>query len=701
MEFPKETLDRFVRALWESGRYDVAAAQCGSPESSFRRSERRLPEFKGRIDSVYDVLRRRVEAPWTRSVRRAVAARIKRWGMWPPSSFATMLPPAAAGIVGWTKADAEAALAAAEAAREQAEPPLSGPHSLPEGEPPMPQDGPMWQPIEGPQRQAFESEADILFYGGAAGGGKSDLLIGLALMKHKRSIVFRREYPQLKALEDRAVELSRLYGIYNSGRYVLRFKAKVADRGFDRRLEFGAVASREDLAKYQGRAHDLKAFDEITHFTEEQFKFLIGWNRSADPQQRVRVVCAGNPPMGTDGQWVTKFWAAWLDPDHPNPAKPGELRWYAMIDGEERAVASGDPIVHGRDTIRPVSRSFLPARVEDNPFLMASGYKARLQSLPEPLRSQMLLGDFTTARVDDWNQLIPTQWVKRAMDRWHITPPAQFEVLTHIGVDVARGGRDRTVITCRHGLWFDRQQVAKGHDTPSGRDVVQRILHITTQGRGGFNNGKSTVSHPAIQVDVIGVGGAVHDLLQMRGLISIPLSSAGASTARDRTGQLGFLNKRAEWWWRLREALDPDLGHTLYLPPDQELLADLTAPRWELSGHGIKVESKDQIRERLGRSPDKGDSLVYAWAEMGDANWIYIRKEIQRRRDEEAAKPLKQDSSVVVRVTEGQPPFAFNRDGTRRPDVAPLDPRTVQPGPWYRWTKYGRREWLDPYGKYK
>jgi hypothetical protein len=77
---------------------------------------------------------------------------------------------------------------------------------------------------------------------------------------------------------------------------------------------------------------------------------------------------------------------------------------------------------------------------------------------------------------------------------------------------------------------------------------------------------------------------------------------------------LGFANARAEWWWKLREALDPVDGASLVLPDDRELLSDLVAPRYSLSERGIQAELKDAIAQRIGRSPDKGDSLVYAHA---------------------------------------------------------------------------------------
>ena len=71
-------------------------------------------------------------------------------------------------------------------------------------------------------------------------------------------------------------------------------------------------------------------------------------------------------------------------------------------------------------------------------------------------------------------------------------------------------------------------------------------------------------------------------------------------------------NVRAEAYWGLREALDPVKGDNLTLPDDPELLADLVAPHWKLSASGIQIESKDEIKARLGRSPDCGDAVVLA-----------------------------------------------------------------------------------------
>ena len=279
-----------------------------------------------------------------------------------------------------------------------------------------------WFPQIGPQAAAYNSPADELFYGGAAGGGKTDLLLGLAHTAHHRSIIFRREYSQLQSIEERSHELFDGRGSYNGQKGLWRLND-------DRHVEFGAVQLEGDVRKFQGRAHDLKAFDEITHFSRTQFLFLAGWLRTPVAGQRTRIVCTGNPPTDAEGDWVIQHWAPWLDEQHPNPAEPGELRWFAMIDGFDTEVGSGEPFEHDGDMIHPKSRTFIPARIEDNPILMRTGYRKQLQSLPEPLRSKMLNGNFGVGQEDDPWQVIPTEWVKAAQQRWTDTPPGPMDAL--------------------------------------------------------------------------------------------------------------------------------------------------------------------------------------------------------------------------------------------------------------------------------
>lgn len=455
----------------------------------------------------------------------------------------------------------------------------------------------LWTPLPGPQAAAFYSEADELFYGGAAGGGKTELLLGLALTAHRSSIIFRREFPQLRDIIERSRTLTEGAADYNGSEHMIRLHE-------GRRVEFGAVQHEWDKQKYQGRAHDLKAYDELPQLTQSQYQFLSAWNRTVIPGQRCRIVATGNPPVpGQEGAWIIEAWAPWLDPTYAKPAAPGELRWFAMLDDELVWVDGPEAIEReGQPPVRPRSRTFIPARVEDNPFLMASGYDAVLESLPEPLRSQLRFGDFTAGSEDDPWQVIPTRWVQAAQARWEKTEQPDLP-MTCLGVDVARGGKDQTVLSPRYGAWFAPLQKHAGRTTPDGPSVAALVLTAIASER---------AFQPGINMDSIGVGSSPVDLLQAHGLGVNPVNFASGSDATDRSGKYKLRNLRAEAYWKLREALDPNGGDDLALPPDRELLGDLCAPRWTLTAAGIGVEPKDDIAKRIGRSPDCGDAVALA-----------------------------------------------------------------------------------------
>jgi hypothetical protein len=452
-------------------------------------------------------------------------------------------------------------------------------------------------PWPGPQTEAYLSKADEMFYGGAAGGGKSALLVGLATQAHSKSIIFRREYSQIRSIEDEAAKLIGTRDGYNATDKVWRHKKGV--------LEFGSVPHEWDKEKFQGRAHSFIGFDEITHFTPTQYRYLIGWNRSDNPKERCRVVVTGNPPTTAEGAWVVQYWAPWLDPSHPNPAKPGELRWFTTIKGEDVELDGPGPIeVDGR-IVNPRSRTFIAAKLEDNPALMESGYAAVLESMPEPLRTMMREGRFDVGLKDDDYQVVPSAWIDAAQRRWTASKPEA--VMTSMGVDVAQGGPDETVISCRYGTWFDQLITRKGIDTKDGPAVAGLIVQYLRDGA-------------EINIDTGGGwGNSAFDHLKHQNVRIRGITGASGSTAKTRDRQLGFINKRAETWWRLREALDPAYGSNLALPPDPMLRADLTSPKWKLTPRGIQIESKDEIRKRLGRSPDKGDAVVLAWTTAADS----------------------------------------------------------------------------------
>lgn len=409
------------------------------------------------------------------------------------------------------------------------------------------------------------------------------------LTAHRRSILFRQTGTELTGVVS---EIARVLGKVPS---FDRYGVCRMDNG--REFELGSFPNVGDEAKYQGRDHDLVVFDEAANMREAAVRFLMGWNRTAIPGQRCRTVMTFNPPTSADGRWVVGYFAPWLDGKHPCPAQPGELRWFATIDGKDAERPDGEAFEHNGETIYPKSRTFIPSRVTDNPYLVGTGYMAMLQSMPEPLRSQMLYGDFSAGVEDDPWQVVPTGWAEAAQARWR--RPERLPPMDSVGVDVARGGRDMTVVARRHGMWFDEPLAYPGAQTPDGPAVAGLVVAAARDGA-------------PVHIDVIGVGASPYDFLRRARQQAVGVNVAEAASGLDCSGRLRFRNLRSELWWRMREALDPANNTGICLPPDPRLLADLCAPTWSLSGATLAVAGREEIIRRIGRSPDFASAYVLA-----------------------------------------------------------------------------------------
>jgi Terminase large subunit, T4likevirus-type, N-terminal len=459
-------------------------------------------------------------------------------------------------------------------------------------------------PNPGPQTEAYNSDADILLYGGQAGGGKSFLLVGLASQEHRRSIIFRRELAQTDGLEDAGKSI-----IGDSARFVGAPLPEWNWLGEERSLTLAGMKDPGDWNKHAGRERDFYGFDEAGEFTRDQVNSLVAWNRGPDGQ-RCRIVLASNPPRTSDGYWMQEWFAPWLDPHYARPAEDGELRWAVLIDGSPLWVDGPEPItLEGADEpFQPMSFTFIRAELKDNPYRNTPEYRAKLNSLPEPLRSQLLYGNFAAGGEDPDNQLIPTQWIVEAQQRWTSVPPVGIP-LCAIGVDVAQGGADQSVVARRHDGWFAPLETIPGVETPSGQEVAGKVIAKRYDGAkvvvdlgGGW--GGDALKHLVLNgVDAHGYMGVKQN-----------------PTGRTRDGQLSFFNERTKALWRFREALDPHQqgGSSIALPPDRELVADLAAPTFSINsskrGLVIKAESKEDVVKRLGRSTDKGDATIICWS---------------------------------------------------------------------------------------
>lgn len=457
-----------------------------------------------------------------------------------------------------------------------------------------------WIPNPGPQTEAYFSQADCLLYGGEPGGGKSQLILGLAFNCHERSLIMRRQYGDLERLIEDALKI-------NGGRDGFNGSPPPRLRITDKQtISFRAAQRIGDEQGTMGQGRDLLGIDEATHFAESQIRFLMGWVRTETEGQRCRTVLATNPPLTAEGLWVIQMFAPWLDAKFAKPAKPGELRWVISDeDGKDQWVNGQDDVreIRGK-MMRPTSRTYIPATVSDNPYYAATDYERQLDAMPEPYRS-LLMGGFKTSFKDAENQVIPTNWVIEAQKRWKPKPP-EYVPMCAMGVDCSGGGEDPMIIAPRYDGWFERPIVIPGKDIP-----MDRIGKFCAGVVVSYRRDNATVV-----VDMGGgYGGPIYEQLRENEIECVGWKGAEGTKHRTVDRKLGFVNKRSEAIWRFREALDPGQmqGSPIMLPDDPELVADLTAPTFEVGTRGIQVESKKDVCARLGRSTDKGDAVVMAW----------------------------------------------------------------------------------------
>ena len=210
-----------------------------------------------------------------------------------------------------------------------------------------------------------------------------------------------------------------------------------------------------------------------------------------------------------------------------------------------------------------------------------------------------VLGEFAGS---DEELVIPLELVEKAINYYNnIDVEFRFD---RIGVDVGWGG-DRTVLAFKKD------------------DIITKILKfargdtMATVGRIKQYANKNT----EIVVDVIGIGAGVYDKLKEDGYNVIAFNAAAKTNRYDKSGVMAFANKRAAAWWALRERLeDSEIG----LPDDDDLIGDLTAPRQlpPTSNGAIRIEPKDKIKLRIGRSTDAGDAVVMAFFDEAEGGYL-------------------------------------------------------------------------------
>ncbi|MCD8312682.1 MAG: hypothetical protein LUC24_00805 [Bacteroidales bacterium] len=226
---------------------------------------------------------------------------------------------------------------------------------------------------------------------------------------------------------------------------------------------------------------------------------------------------------------------------------------------------------------------------------------------PEDLCRKKVLGKFPKIADD---ALIPQQWLDLAHERWRAaggqdSPKERGPRI--LGVDVAGMGRDNSCLVERHGDWVDRVFT---HNSGGGADHMKIAGMILDRRR----RKKDMI----VSIDTIGEGAGVYSRLieadDPAHHISCKYSEAAKRRDKaltDVTGQYAFLNMRAYLHWAVRDWLNPKNGSGAMLPPDPRLDEEATEIRWSFRSDGrIFIEPKEDIKERLGRSPDRFDALA-------------------------------------------------------------------------------------------
>ncbi|MCC3156446.1 terminase family protein [Hymenobacter sp. 15J16-1T3B] len=507
----------------------------------------------------------------------------------------------------------------------------NAPHEKPPGIYPQP----------GFQSKALATAADIAILGGAAGAGKSFVLL-MEASRHQfnpdfEAVIFRRTYPQIMSAGGLWDTAGKLYpnvgarGRENNTDYTFRSGSRVS---------FRHLQHEGSIYDWQGSQVPMIGFDELTHFTERQFWYMLTRNRSAcGVRPYVRATCNPEPDS-----WVASLIEWYIDqqeflPDgatpNPNygfpiPERAGVLRYFTR-DGENIVWGDSPDEVRQRAPhlfvgpladVPPKSFTFIPGKIWDNQALLTvdPGYLGNLMAQDEATRAQLLDGNWKI-KIDG----LALFDYARINDLFTNFPPAEARPLRCITCDAAGFGRDLCVIK----VWV-------------GWEVVDIVVQRKSENREIFEaieqlRRRWNVAASDVLIDQDGVGGGVLKLATYNGF------SGGAQALADPvTGvREAYANLKTQCYYRFAERVNR--GEVKYsITNDNVLIDGVRTKQLKMGGKVVTVidllkadlravkrrnpdsEGKKQINTKEeqkiilgGRSPDFGDTgMMREWFEL-------------------------------------------------------------------------------------
>ena len=404
---------------------------------------------------------------------------------------------------------------------------------------------------------------NYLLYGGAIRGGKSVLVIAIICILARiypgsRWAITRKDLPTLRrntipTFEFVRSHIDQFVGEVNKSTWT----AKCAN-GSEILFFPESVKDDPELNRWRGLEVNGFVLEEANELTEGAFNKAIeragSWRCKAKEQPNPLVLLTCNPAKNYVKR---RFYDPW---------KAGRLE---------------------------APYFYMPAYITDNPHIPPK-YLQSIENLPPADFQRFVKGDWDSA--DDPDQLIQFEWILEAMNR----DPVRGK--RALGVDVARFGNDDTVIAYREGHALIDMEYHSGLSIDRTADIVQTRIN------------EGSVDANEVRIDTVGLGAGVADNLKRNGFdVSEIVSGTRAIERPDSFYK--FFNLRSQMWWEYREGLRD--GHYSIGFDDARLNEDLTAPRYSVSGDRVlRVESKEDIKRRIGRSTDAGDAAVYAFIDL-------------------------------------------------------------------------------------